>query len=177
MRPGPRVAIHYRRLPDQLRVYDQRVVLEDDDVVVTLSEPLDLDGPMTFEGEVMLEPGSLALWFTFPGAWHDVGRFHRADGRYAGLYANIITPPVMQAGVWDTTDLFLDVWWPVGGSPQVLDEDELADAKAAGHIGEELAVRAEAEVARLMEAARAGTWPPSVVGEWTLERALETLER
>ncbi|MBT8487892.1 MAG: hypothetical protein HKO77_06330, partial [Gemmatimonadetes bacterium] len=75
MTPPSRVAIHYRRLPDRLRIYDQRVVLERDDVVVTLSEPLDLDEPMTFEGDVMLEPGSLAVWFTFPGAWHDIGRF------------------------------------------------------------------------------------------------------
>lgn len=177
MTPTPRVAIHYRRLPDRLRVYDQRVLLERDDVVITLSEPLDLDEPMTFEGGVMLENDSLALWFTFPGAWHDIGLFHTADGHYTGLYANVITPPVMEEAVWDTTDLFLDVWWPAEGSPRLLDEDELAEARAAGHIDDALALRAQEEAARLLEKADAGTWPPPVVEEWTLDRALAALER
>ncbi|NNL29888.1 MAG: hypothetical protein HKO77_02635, partial [Gemmatimonadetes bacterium] len=47
----------------------------------------------------------------------------------------------------------------------------------AGHIDEDLAERAEAEAVRLMAAASVGTWPPPVVKDWTLERALETLER
>lgn len=176
MTTTPRVAIHYRRLPDRLRIYDQRVVLEGDDVVITLSEPLDLDEPMTLDGSVMLERGSLAVWFTFPGAWHDIGRFHRADGRYTGLYANVITPPIMEGAVWDTTDLFLDVWWPQDGAPRILDEDELEEARSAGHIGDELSKQAEAEAARLIAAAQAGDWPPPVVEEWTLERALAALE-
>ncbi len=172
MTPPQRVAIHYRRLPDRLRIYDQRVVLAREDVVITLSNPLELDEPLTYEGDVMLEKDSLAVWFTFPGAWHDIGRFHRADGAYTGLYANVITPPVMEGSVWDTTDLFLDLWWPRGGSPTVLDEDELAEARTAGLIDEPLAERSEEEAARLLAAARAGRWPPPVVGEWTLEQAL-----
>lgn len=175
MSEAPRVAIHYRRLPDRLRIYDQRVVLERDDVVVTLSEPLELDEPMTFEEGLMLEDGSLAVWFTFPGAWHDIGRFHRADGSFTGLYANVITPPVMEGSVWNTTDLFLDVWWPDGDTPRLLDEDELEEALAEGHIDEELAGRARTEAARLLTEAEAGNWPPLIVEEWTLERALEEL--
>lgn len=173
----PRVAIHYRRLPDRLRIYDQRVALERNDVVVTLSEPLELDAPMRFDGDVMLEAGSLAVWFTFPGAWHDIGRFHRVDGSFTGLYANVITPPVMEGLVWDTTDLFLDLWWPSGGDPSILDEDELEDALEQGHIDEALAQRARTEASLLFQEARAGRWPPPVVEAWTLERTLDALER
>lgn len=173
---GPRrVQIHYRRIPDRERIYDQRVVCERDDVVVTLSEPIDLSAPMLRDGHVMLERGSLALWFTFPGAWHDVGRFHAADGTYTGLYANVLTPPVMEGDVWHTTDLFLDVWWPDGGEAEVLDEDELDEAFGREQIDSETVARARAEAARLIERARAGTWPPPVVREWTLERALAEL--
>lgn len=175
MSPTERVTIHYRRLPDHLRVFDQRVVLERDDVVVTLSEPLELAEPMTFQDGVLLEDGSLAVWFTFPDAWHDVGRFHRADGSFTGLYANVITPPVMDGPVWHTTDLFLDVWWPRDGDPTLLDEDELETAMDEDHIDDATASRARDEAGRLLEWARDGTWPPDVVGEWTLERALETV--
>lgn len=175
MTSTPRVAIHYRRLPDRLRIYDQRVALERDDVVVTLSEPLSLEEPMRFEGDVMLEEGSLAVWFTFPGAWHDIGRFHLADGRFTGLYANVITPPIMADSVWDTTDLFLDLWWPKGGEPRILDEDELEEALDRGHIDETLAGRARDEAAALLREARADRWPPPVVEEWTLEKTLGAL--
>lgn len=129
-----RVLIHYLRLPDRERIFDQRVVLERNDVVVTLSQPLELPEPMCHEGVVMLETGSLALWFTFPGQWHDIGLFHRANGTFTGLYANILTPPEMDEAAWHTTDLFLDVWWPVGGDAVLLDEDELTEALSLGHI-------------------------------------------
>jgi len=168
-----RVRIHYRRLPDRDRVYDQRVVLASDDCTVTLSEPLELSEPMSFDGAVMLEQGSLALWFTFPGRWHDIGLFHRADGTFTGLYANILTPPEMESDVWHTTDLFLDVWWPVRGDVVLLDEDELSDALEAGHISPDLAEQARDEAHRLLGLAKTGSWPPRIVSDWTLERALE----
>ena len=173
-----RVRIHYRRLPDREQIFDQRVVLGRNDVIVTLSEPLDLAEPMRDpDGEVMLEAGSLALWFTFPGAWHDIGLFHRADRTYTGLYANILTPPEIEGAVWRTTDLFLDVWWPAGDGAVILDEDEMDEALAAGTIDPERAGRARDEAARLIRLARSGSWPPPVVREWTLARALETVGR
>jgi predicted RNA-binding protein associated with RNAse of E/G family len=176
-RPG-RVLIHYRRLPDQERVFDQQVVLERADVIVTLSQPLELARPMlSDDGELMLEDGSLALWFTFPGAWHDIGLFHRADGTFTGLYANILTPPRIDGTVWHTTDLFLDLWRPEGGATRLLDEHELEDALAQGHIDRETAARARREAERLLSLAGTGAWPPPVVGEWTLERALEVVAR
>lgn len=175
MTSSPRVSIHYRRLPDHVRIFDQRVVLSRDDVVVTISEPLELDAPITADDQVMLEDGSLAVWFTFPEAWHDIGRFHRADGSFTGLYANIITPPVMTDSVWHTTDLFLDVWWPEDGSVVLLDEDELQEALREGHIDPDTAEQARAEAHRVLGLAREGRWPPPVVREWTLERSLEAV--
>ena len=167
-----RARIHYRRLPDNERIFDQRIVLERDDVIVTLSEPLTLDEPMLIEGMPALERGSHALWFTFPGRWHDVGRFHLADGTFTGIYANILTPPLIEDADWYTTDLFLDVWLPAGGGVLLLDEDEMAEAIARGHLERDLAQSARAEADRLLELASRGDWPPPVVREWTLERAL-----
>jgi len=143
---------------------------------VTLSEPLELQSPMEFEGTTMLEPGSLAVWFTFPGLWHDIGRFHRADGQLTGIYANVLTPVRIEGRVWHTTDLYLDVWQPVGGSDRILDEDELEEALSAGHIDGNTADRAREEAARLVRLSQEGVWPPPVVHEWTLERTQATLE-
>jgi hypothetical protein len=71
-----RVKIHYRRPPDREEVFDQLLVLERDDVTVTLVETMDFDLPMRISNEVALEQGSSVVWFTFPNAWHDIGRFH-----------------------------------------------------------------------------------------------------
>lgn len=170
-----RVEIHYARLPKGLRIYDQRVVLARDDVIITLSQPMELAEPMIRGESVMLEHDSLALWFTFPGQWHDIGLFHRADGTFTGLYANILTPPVIDGPVWHTTDLCLDIWRPTHGPPVLLDEDEFEEAVAGGHMDRATASRARAEADRLMELAEAGAWPPPVVGAWTLDRALHHL--
>jgi len=170
-----RVEIHYRRLPDHLRVYRQRVVLERDDVIVTLSEPIKTEAPMLNDGHVMLEDGSLALWFTFPGVWHDIGLFHRADRTFSGIYANILTPPSVEGLTWHTTDLFLDVWWPTAGAIQILDEDEFEEAHRAGHMDDDTAARARREAQDIVALATRGAWPPPIVQEWTLERSLEQL--
>jgi len=167
-----RVEIHYRRLPDHEVVFDQRVVLERDDVIVTLSEPVELEAPMTVDDHVILEEGSRAVWFTFPGRWHDVGRFHRADGTFTGYYANILTPPRIEGSVWHTTDLFLDVWLSAHGDVRLLDEDELATALQKEHIDPATAQRAREEANRLLGLASIREWPPRIVEDWTLARVL-----
>lgn len=173
----PTVRIYYHRLPDREEVFEQHLVLDRDDVKVTLATGLDFDTPVRARNHIILESGSDAVWFTFPGRWHDVGRFHRADGRFTGLYANVLTPPRLgDDHVWETTDLFLDLWIEPGGEPVVLDEAQFREARRRGWIEEETAERAVAEVEALKEAWREGRWPPPVVERWTLERARRALE-
>jgi predicted RNA-binding protein associated with RNAse of E/G family len=130
---------------------------------------------ISIAGRVVLEDGSPVVWFTFPGAWHDIGRFHTADGAFTGLYANVIMPVAMDGPyVWDTVDLFLDLWVDERGAT-VLDEDELADAVVRGWVDEATAARARTEIERMRAGAEAGRWPPAVVRDWTLERARTAL--
>lgn len=121
----------------------------------------------------MLEADSPVVWFTFPGLAHDIGRFHTAAGEFTGIYANILTPVVFRSETeWETTDLFLDVWIGVDSGPELLDEDELDTAVEAGWIDAAVAATARSEATRLMALAAAGHWPPAVVTEWPLDRAL-----
>ncbi|GMV05591.1 MAG: hypothetical protein AMXMBFR53_18680 [Gemmatimonadota bacterium] len=177
MSEHPVVRINYRRPPNRLQVFEQRLVHDGADVKVTLAEDMPYEPPMRIEGAVVLELGSDVVWFTFPGIWHDIGRFHRADGTFTGLYANILTPPVLNDGAWETTDLFLDVWMAPDGTTLLLDEEELDEALGRELVDRETAARAREEARRLLEGARAGTWPPAAVREWTLERCREVLGR
>lgn len=181
-RSSDRVRIHYRRLPDHEETFDQRIVLQRDDVIVTVTGALDLPKPVRDGERVLLESGARAVWLTFPGAWHDIGRFHLRDGTFTGYYANILTPVEItrpsggEPHVWHTTDLFLDVAVPPDGPATLLDEDELEEALARGHIDPGLAQSARAEADRLLALESAGAWPPPVAREWTLER-IEAEER
>lgn len=174
---GDTVTIHYRRPPDRLEVFRQRVVDDDGQCVVTYLPAAKLGKPMEIGGRVVLQPGSPIVWFTWRGdVWHDVGRFHLADGTFTGVYANVLTPVRISGADWDTTDLFLDVWMDAdGGGVEILDRHEFDAAVDAEWIDAATAARALAEAGRLTADARAGTWPPSVVREWTLERVREVM--
>ena len=168
---APLVELHYRRPPDRLHVHLQPLVHDAPDVKVTLMPAVELRQPMTVNGRVVSENGSAIVWFSFPGRWHDIGRFHLADGTFTGLYANTLTPVDFRPGhVWDATDLFLDVWLDERGAV-VLDEDELDEALAEGWLDERTAARARREVDDILLRVAEGRWPPAVVAEWTLERA------
>lgn len=191
-RPPSRVArpveILYRRPPDRLTRYRQWLVHDDGRVKVTLARRVPLPRPLRVAGRVVLEPGADAVWFTFPGAWHDIGIFHEPNGQVTGIYANVITPCLFRpGGIWTTTDLFLDVW--VAGEsavtprtvgtavrPHVLDRDELAEAARTGAVTPEAVERAEAEVDGILRQWRQRNWPPPIVAQWSRHRALAVLE-
>lgn len=174
--PAPEgwVHIHYRRPPDRLTVFTQRIVHEGPEGIVTLARGVELPEPLRVEGEPILEPGADAVWFTFPGVAHDIGRFHLADGTFTGWYANLLTPPVLEpGGIWRTTDLFLDLWMTPGGELRRLDEEELQAAEDRGWVTPAEAEMARTEALRIESLARVGEWPPAPAREWTRERAIE----
>jgi predicted RNA-binding protein associated with RNAse of E/G family len=169
------VEIHYLRPPDRMTIFRQRLVHQGDGCIITLMERTPLPRPVRAAGRVILEPGAPAVWLTFPGAWHDIGLFHDAAGRFTGWYANILTPVRFLAPLaWQTTDLFLDVWWGAEGTVLLLDEDELEDALRRGWLDVPTAANARAEAARLLDDA-SGRWPPDIAREWTLQRALDAI--
>lgn len=175
---GRRVHIHYRRPPDRVQVYVQELILDEPGVKVTYQPATPIDGPRVVDGVTILEPGSPVVWFTFPDVWHDIGRFHTAGGVFTGLYANVITPAVLETGPgttlrWDTTDLFLDVWLPAAGGARVLDRDQFDEARRRRWIDPGTGRRALAEAERIVDAHARGMWPPPVVAAWTLDRVGE----
>lgn len=169
------VRIHYHRPPDRTELFVQTLVRRSDDCIITFMPATPLARPVRVGGAVVLEEGSPAIWFTWPGRMHDVGSFHDRQGRLTGYYANVLTPVHFHSPLeWETTDLFLDVWVD-GRGGTILDEDELAAALDAGAIDAGLAAAARAEADRLLGAARAGAFPPREVRAWTLERVRSVL--
>jgi predicted RNA-binding protein associated with RNAse of E/G family len=169
------IELHYRRLPDRTDVFRQRLVASTDDHIVTYLDAAEVPRPILADGGIILEPGAPVIWFTYPGAWYDIGRFHLADETYTGCYANIITPVRMTGRRWETTDLALDVWFGVDQRAKILDEDDFAEAVTNGWIDEITERTARRTANDLLDRARAGEWPPEEVDLWNLERVREAL--
>ena len=173
----PLIHLHYHRPPDREQIYQQNLIAEEAAAHVTLSTDLTIDTPARIKGETVLEVGSKIIWFTFPDTWHDIGLFHKSDGTFTGIYANIITPlKQLSPFVWETTDLFLDVWINSRKEFFVLDEDEFTLAKRNKWISSTTASNAISESKRLADGYRDGTWPPPFIFEWNLARALQLLK-
>lgn len=165
------ITLHYHRPPDRTDVFVQELLHASADVIVTYLASTPMKRPLRVRDRVVLDDGSPAVWFTFPGLMHDVGRFHTPAGEFTGLYANILEPVRLDTPrSWHATDLFLDLWVEPDAEPVILDEDELAEALAAGWVSAAQAARARAEAERIVALCHAGHWPPAIVNEWPLER-------
>lgn len=175
MECGNSVAIHYRRLPNRDEMFTQTLVDVQMDCVVTLLEAASIATPMRINGQVVLDPDSPIVWHTYPGKWHDIGRFHRSDGIFTGYYANVLTPVRMDGAQWFTTDLCLDVWYGADGRVELLDEEDFAEAVNRGWIDARTEHRARMEAEDLLRSAHHGAWPPAEVHQWTLQSARDRL--
>ena len=167
----PRV-IHYTytRPGKETVIYDHWLVIDEPDLKVLLMDSY-AGHPLLIDGTIVAEPGSSLLWFVFPDAWHDIGKFHLADDVFTGWYTNLCTPAKINEDQWSSTDLFLDHWIAPDGHQTWLDEDELNDAVTAGLLDVELCDRIADERRRIQTHLELGAWPPPVVLELDLQTA------
>jgi predicted RNA-binding protein associated with RNAse of E/G family len=167
------IRIHYHRPPDRDDVFVQQLLERTADCVVTFMPATPLKSPVMVRDRIVLEDSSAAIWFTFRDAWHDIGLFHMRDGTFTGTYANAITPVrSLDSDSWETTDLFLDFWLGADGVSALLDEDEFDDALSRNLLDAETAARAVSEMMSIVRATALGEWPPAIVRQWDLGRAI-----
>ncbi len=160
----------YTRPGKETATYDHRLVVDEPDLKVLLMD--DYEGrPLRIDDAVVDEAGESLLWFVFPDAWHDIGRFHLADDTFTGWYTNLCTPVQITDNDWSSTDLFLDHWMTPDGKQTWLDEDELQDAITAGLLDAAARDRIEDERSQIQTHLDLGAWPPPVTLEMDLQTA------
>lgn len=166
----PLIRYRYDRPGKGTHTFDQWLVLERNDASVLLSESY-RGNDILIAGAVALAHGAPSVWFVFPDAWCDVGRFHDARGNLTGWYTNICTPVEKDGNDWSSTDLFLDLWMPVDDEPRWLDEDELSEAAASAVVDRWTHSHVQRERERIQALLGAGAWPPAICREFGLEQA------
>src|SRR5574341_1562232 len=165
-----KIRYQYRRPGKPTSVYEQWLVLDRPDLKVMLLDAYDGDA-LTVAGATVLERGAPIVWFVFPEKWHDIGRFHRANGTFTGWYTNLTTPIEMTDQEWSAGDLFLDLWTPATGPSVWLDEDEFEAAFKAKRLDAATRRRALNERAIIDLQVAAGDWPPRVAKDIDLAQA------
>lgn len=164
------ITYEYRRPGKPTTEFAEWLVLDRPDAKVLLLE--EYTGPeVRVDGVPILASGAPIVWYVFPEKWHDIGRFHLADGAHTGWYTNLCLPVQIGSERWVGNDLFLDLWQPAQGEPQWLDEDELDQAVRSRLIDPATRRRIQNERTMIDLQVKQGAWPPPVARDVDLAQA------
>jgi hypothetical protein len=139
--------------PDQ--VFPCRVLAGKNDYVVLLHV---LDRPHQV-ADTPIPAGSMTVAHYVQG-WCSVWwELYHADGAPLADLIHLTSRVQLREDAVEYTDLLLDVFQPAGGEAVLLDEDELAEAVAAGLLDDQTAAEVT-ELGRAILADMRGHWPP-----------------
>ncbi len=161
------ITLTYKRLPDRINYFEQQLLYEDENVIVT-SQRITPSSPIIINGETVLGDNYTAVWFVFTGLWYDIGKIYNLNSEWTGYYCDIIKPVNRQEGKFEIVDLFLDVWVSPDNSFEIQDEDEFETAVRNGDISHELAEQARKALSELILTIETGQFPPEFVENFTI---------
>ena len=156
------ITLTYKRLPDRVNYFQQELLYEDSEVIVT-SQRIKPSSPIVLNGETVLGDNFTAVWFVFTGLWYDIGKIYNLDNEWTGYYCDIMMPVKRSSDQFEIVDLFLDLWVSPDGSYEIQDEDEFETALEEGVITPELAEKARNALNDLIDAVTSGRFPPEFV--------------
>ena len=159
------IKLIYTRLPDRVSHFQQDLLYEDDEVIVT-TQRVKPSQPLARDGVTMLGSNFTAVWFILANRWYDIGKIYNLEGQFTGYYCDIILPMRRTETHIEVTDLFLDVWVYENGSYQILDEDEFEFAIHNNWISTDLANQAKIALQSLISDIESGAFPPGIVTRW-----------
>lgn len=169
------IQFEYHRPGQGVTVYEERLALDRPDVKVLLQEGY--SGPdVDVQGVKVLDSGAPMIWFVFPDAWHDIGKFHLADGTFTGWYTNLCKPVQFDGNTWIGHDLFLDLWQSAEGKTVWLDEDEFHAAIESGLVDSALNKQILNQRTLLEMQLELDAWPPPIAKDIDLDQVRALLD-
>lgn len=156
------ITLTYKRLPDRVNYFQQQLLYEDENVIVT-SQKIKPSAPIVLNGETVLGDNFTAIWFVFTGLWYDIGKIYNLNNEWTGYYCDIMKPVKRSPDQFEIVDLFLDLWVSPDGSYEIQDEDEFENALEEGTISTQLAEKARNALDNLIGEVVSGKFPPEFV--------------
>ena len=159
------IELIYKRPPNRVNHFQQNLLYEDDNVIVT-TQRIKPSSPIIIDGVTVLGDNYRAVWFVFANRWYDIGKIYNLEDHFTGYYCDIILPMKRTDTHFEITDLFLDLWVSPEGSYQVEDEDEFELAIARNWIQTDLANQARRALQGLIAEIQSGAFPPEITNRW-----------
>ncbi|MGD0495043.1 MAG: DUF402 domain-containing protein [Candidatus Bathyarchaeia archaeon] len=155
--------MRYVRLPDNVLDLHDDLVYRSKEIIVGKSQIRSANS-VVFDGKTVMASGYQIVYFEMMRKWFSVGKIRDLDGKHTGYYCDIITPPrLLEDGVVEITDLFLDLWVSPDLRYKVLDEEELENALEKGWIEKQLYEKSRIELQKLVTSVKRGDFPPPLV--------------
>ncbi|WP_435361328.1 DUF402 domain-containing protein [Haloarchaeobius sp. DFWS5] len=149
---GDRIAISHGKPEGRLIVLGRGDVVDYDPAgQVTVERQMSGGGTYDALG-VEREDGDTAVTKLKEGRWWYPTVYRDSDGERKGTYVNICTPVELFPDAARYVDLHVDVVKHVDGTVERVDDDELDEAVAAGHVSEPLAEKARSVAAAVERA-------------------------
>lgn len=166
------ITLTYKRLPDRLNYFEQQLLYEDKNVIVT-TQSVTPSAPIIINDETVLGDNFSVIWFVFTGLWYDIGKVYNLNSEWTGYYCDIILPVERTPDKFEIVDLFLDLWVSPDGTYEIQDEDEFETALENGIIDTELAEKAHFALSNLINKVKTGNFPPEFVKDFSTELPME----
>ncbi|NJE47389.1 DUF402 domain-containing protein [Thermococcus sp. GR7] len=164
-----KIHLIYRRLPNRvLERYDD-VVADLGDVIVAKSRFEGMLAPLRVNGVEVIKNGYTMVYFAFVGENYDILKVYDENGKFKGLYIDVLAYTKREGNTIEMLDLFLDIFVFPGGEAFLLDEDELEMALNYGLIDRETFDFAYRIAREILEKLKRGEFPPKIVWEYRLE--------
>jgi predicted RNA-binding protein associated with RNAse of E/G family len=124
------------------------------DDVALLTELWNTNPPAwSVSGVTSTGPGYIWISRWVKGQQYVPTRIFDETGKLVGTYCDMTSPIQQNTVGFSCFDLYLDVWRASGHPPEILDEDELEEAVADGHVTRQSALSVQgvaAEAVRLL---------------------------
>lgn len=164
MRPGDTIWVRvFKSDGSTHRWWQARVEAADDKCIIVFAPAgtLVYHNPLRFPRVEYHQVHHLRAFY-WPGRRHDLLEIYDSDGRLHELYVNIINPIELIDGEIHLVDHELDVVKPAGGPPEIVDQDEFAQAAESYGYSEQFMRESYAVAEQAL--GLLATWRPLGVG-------------
>ncbi len=165
-----KVHLVYRRISGRDIERDDEVIADLKDVIVARSKLEGMSRELRID-DVVLKNGYPMLYFAFPGKKYDILKIYDLQGRYLGIYVDVLAYTKREGTKIEMLDLFIDIFIFPDGRFKVLDEEELDAAFKKGLINEKLYRDARSTMRKIIEGIEEHAFPPDIVHRYSLNHA------